>query len=74
MELAKKIGFVKKEQDIQIYQPERWNAILQHVKQWSQENQLSEDLMTKLFEFIHQESIRKQSMVMYGKVIEPSES
>lgn len=74
MELAKKIGFVKKEQDIQIYQPERWNAILQHVKQCSQENQLSEDLMTKLFEFIHQESIRKQSMVMYGKVIEPSES
>ncbi len=70
MKLAEKIGKVKKEQDIQIYQPERWNEILENVKQWSNELNLSSDLMSKLFEFIQQESIRKQSMVMYGKILD----
>jgi chorismate mutase len=69
MALAEKIGEVKKEHDIQIYQPQRWNEIRNNVLQWAKEMQLSEDLMLKVFETIHQESIRKQSMVMYGKLI-----
>ncbi len=72
MELAEKIGEVKKEHDIQIYQPERWNEIINNVQQLAKEFQLSEDLMMKIFETIHQESIRKQSMVMYGKLIDRS--
>lgn len=74
MQIAEKIGEVKKEQDIQIFQHQRWNEILSHVKTWSAELHLSEDLMIKLYEYIHQESIRKQSMVMYGRIINEPET
>ena len=66
MELAEKIGEVKKENGITIYQPERWNEILSLINEYSIDKKLSPDLMLKLYEYIHKESIRKQSKVMYG--------
>jgi chorismate mutase len=74
MQYAEKIGEVKKEQDIQIFQPERWNEIVNNVIRWSQELNLSQDIMAKLYDYIHQESIRKQSMVMYGRIINQEEN
>ncbi len=67
MSYAEKIGLFKKENGIAIYQPERWNTIVNHVKFLSSEKNLSEDLMLKIFSYIHKESIRKQSGVMYEK-------
>lgn len=67
MKYAEQIGLFKKENDIAIYQPERWNTIINHVKFLASEKNLSEDLMLKIFDCIHKESIRKQSEVMYDK-------
>lgn len=66
MHYAEQIGLFKKENDIAIYQPERWNTIVNHIKFLASERNLSEDLMIKIFDYIHQESIRKQSEVMYN--------
>ena len=62
-----KIGEVKKENGVAIYQPERWNDVRENVKRWAAEKGLSPDLMVKLYEFIHKESIRRQSNVIHGK-------
>jgi len=65
MHYASQIGLYKKRNGIAIYQPERWNTIVNHVKFLASEKNLSEDLMLKIFDYIHQESIRRQSSVMY---------
>ena len=61
---AGKIGQFKKENFLAIYQPERYNQILENVKRLATTKNLSEDLMLKIFENIHKESIRKQTEVM----------
>lgn len=70
MSYSEKIGVFKKENDIAIFQPERWNEIVNRVKFLAAEKNLSEDIVLKIFDFIQKESIRKQSSVMYGKVVE----
>ncbi len=65
MRYAEQIGLFKKENGMAIYQPERWNTIVNHIKFLASERNLSTDLMLKIFDYIHQESIRKQSEVMY---------
>ncbi|HAP02296.1 MAG TPA: 3-deoxy-7-phosphoheptulonate synthase [Bacteroidetes bacterium] len=67
MTYAEKIGLFKKENEIAIYQPERWNDIVNRVKFLASEKNISEDIALKIFDYIHKESIRKQSNVMYGK-------
>ncbi len=67
MEYAEKIGLFKKENDIAIFQPERWNDVIKRVKLIAAEKNLSEDIILKIFDFIQKESIRKQSGVMYGQ-------
>lgn len=62
-----KVGEVKKENGVAIYQPERWTDVRENVKQWAEEKGLSVDLMLKLYEVIHKESIRRQSNVIHGK-------
>ncbi len=66
MNFAEQIGLFKKENDIAIFQPERWNDVVNRVKYLASEKNLSEDLMLKIFDYIHKESIRKQSKVMYN--------
>ena len=67
MSYAEKIGAFKKENGIAIFQPERWNEIVNRVKFLASEKNLSQDLMLKIFDYIHKESIRKQSNVLYEK-------
>ncbi len=70
MTYSEKIGAFKKENDIAIFQPERWNDIITRVKFIAAEKKLSEDIVLKIFDFIQKESIRKQSKVMYGGSVE----
>jgi chorismate mutase len=64
MECVEKIGLLKKEKNITILQPERWNSIFATRTEWAEENGLSKDLVLRIFQLIHQESIRKQTQVM----------
>jgi chorismate mutase len=67
MQYAEKIGLFKKENNITIFQPERWNEIIETRTQSATEKNLSPDIIVKIFELIHKESIRKQTEIMNRK-------
>lgn len=64
MTVVEQIGKLKQEQNLTILQPERWNEIFNTRTEWATRNKLSEDLILRIFQLIHQESIRKQTEVM----------
>jgi chorismate mutase len=64
MTVVEQIGHIKQEQNITILQPERWNEIFNTRTDWAKKHNLSEDLVLRIFQLIHQESIRKQTEVM----------
>ncbi len=64
MTIVEQVGALKKEQNITILQPDRWNEIFHSRTEWAQKHNLSEDFVLHIFQLIHQESIRKQTEVM----------
>ena len=64
MEVAEGIGFIKRENNVMILQPSRWNQIVDRVLARSQELGLSEEFLKILMEAIHIESINKQNHIM----------
>jgi chorismate mutase len=64
MEIARLIGKYKKENFITILQPERWAEIVRTRTYNGQIKDLTAEFIHKIFEFIHQESIHHQTMVM----------
>jgi chorismate mutase len=64
MKISEKIGSYKKEQNITILQPNRWNEILEDRLAKGLKLGLSEEFIIKLFKDIHQESINFQTKVM----------
>jgi chorismate mutase len=64
MQVAEKIGALKKEKNIAVLQNKRWNEILQKMTQEGNSKGLSEDFILRLFKAIHQESISHQERVM----------
>lgn len=64
MKIVEQIGLLKKERNITILQPDRWNEIFNTRTEWANQNKLSADLVLRIFQLIHQESIRKQTELM----------
>ena len=64
MKIAEEIGIFKKENNISIYQPERWNEIMQHARVKGTAESLSLEFIKDLLQAIHQESINRQDQVM----------
>ena len=62
--LVKEIGLFKKENNITIFQPERWAEIVETRKKYGQEIHLSEELILDMVKSIHRESISIQTKVM----------
>jgi chorismate mutase len=50
--------------NISIFQPARWDEIIKTRIKEGREKQLSEEFITKLYQFIHEESIRLQEQVL----------
>ena len=67
MGLVEKIGQFKKENNITILQPERWNEIVITRSGTAKKTALPKELILKIFELIHEESIRKQTEIMNRK-------
>jgi chorismate mutase len=67
MELSNEIGQFKKENNISILQPERWNIILQKALKKVDEGHLSENFIHQFLNAIHSESIKKQREIFYFK-------
>jgi chorismate mutase len=64
MALVEQIGEYKRENNISIFQIERWNEIFRTRPQWATKMGLSKDLIQEIYKLIHVESIRKQTEVM----------
>lgn len=68
MEVADQIGEYKKENNIAILQPTRWNEILEHACQIGKEKGLSKRFVETVLRAVHQESISHQAKVMNEEV------
>ncbi len=63
-QLVKEIGKYKKENNITIFQPERWAEIVRTRLKYGTEIKLSEELILDLVKNIHRESIAIQTNIM----------
>lgn len=69
MDIVEKIGEFKANKNITILQTKRWDDILKSRLQKGHDKGLTEKFIIRMFEAIHQESIRKQTDVMNAKQV-----
>jgi chorismate mutase len=69
MRLAEKIGEYKKENNIAILQPDRWQELIDEATRKGELQGLSEKFMQNYLRAIHQESIDHQEAVMNNKTV-----
>ncbi|WP_026999812.1 bifunctional 3-deoxy-7-phosphoheptulonate synthase/chorismate mutase type II [Eisenibacter elegans] len=62
--LVEKAGEYKKENNVTIFQMERWDEIFRSRQQWAEKMNLNKDFIAEIYKLIHVESIRKQTEVM----------
>ena len=66
MQIADKIGRLKKERNVAVLQKSRWNEILGKMILEGEEHGLSEEFVLRVFKAIHQESINHQERILKG--------
>lgn len=66
MKVAEKIGEYKKQNNIAVLQPDRWNEIIEKAMLMAGPLDLSEEFIVKVLKAIHQESINHQEKIMQG--------
>jgi chorismate mutase len=64
MSVVQEIGKNKKENNIQILQPGRWEQIIEKSKKEAKTRGFSEEFVEKVFKAIHQESINIQNQIL----------
>jgi chorismate mutase len=62
--LIEQIGEYKKENNVTVFQLERWNEIIQTRPEWGKLSQLAPEFIRELYTVIHNESIRLQTEMM----------
>jgi len=63
MKISEKIGTLKKDNNIAIFQPERWKIITEYANQKADETGMSQEFIEKVFKAIHEESIEVQNKI-----------
>ena len=66
MQVADKIGELKKAKNVAVLQSRRWNEILGNMVLEGSSKGLSEEFVLKMFKAIHQESINHQEKIING--------
>lgn len=64
MKVADEIGRYKKQNNITILQPNRWDKILEKVSARGRDKGLDDEFLEKIFKAIHQASIDRQTNIM----------
>lgn len=64
MKISEKIGTLKKENNIAIFQPDRWKVIAEYASARAEESGMSPEFIEKVFKAIHEESIEVQNNIM----------
>ena len=66
MEIAREIGELKREKGMMVFQPLRYNEIMERYVKFCADGKLEVDALREIFEIIHSESIRQQLSVING--------
>jgi chorismate mutase len=61
MDIVKEIGHYKKENNVAIFQLDRWNEIIQSRGKWGKDANLNSDFIEEIYKLIHAESIKNQT-------------
>ncbi len=64
MDIAREIGLYKKENNIKIFQLERWIQVFNSRTEWAGQGQLGLEFTHELLQAIHKESINQQNKIM----------
>lgn len=64
MELSRKIGLLKKSNNVSILQASRWGAVLAEVLEQSDSLGLEREFVTKVFNAVHDASIQEQNKIL----------
>jgi chorismate mutase len=64
MKIVEDIGKFKLTNDVTIFQLKRWIDIIETRKEFGKSIGLDEQFIKKILQFVHRESIRKQSEIM----------
>ena len=64
MDIAKSIGTLKKDHNITVFQPKRWNLIQEKILEKATNYGLSEEFVNRFLTAVHQESIKIQNEIM----------
>lgn len=64
MAVSREIGQYKKEHNVSILQPSRWEAVLERARREGAELGLSDEFITAAFTAVHEESVRIQNEIL----------
>lgn len=67
MELSREIGTLKRECGVTVFQPSRYNEIIERCTRAAAEEKLDTGAVKDIFELVHSESIRQQLRVINGE-------
>ncbi len=73
MNLVREIGYVKKDKNVAIFQPERWRALAEACRRRAEKGDLSREFISLFLEAIHQEGINQQERVMNNGLVETAQ-
>ncbi len=64
MENAKKIAFHKMRSNVSLFQPGRWEEVIETRVKRGHDKKLAEEFVLKMYQYIHEESLRLQEEVL----------
>ncbi len=64
MQLVKKVGALKKANNIEVLQAERWQQLLESRMSWSEEMEMSPEEIKQVFETLHTISVNRQKDIV----------
>ncbi|HMX40996.1 MAG TPA: bifunctional 3-deoxy-7-phosphoheptulonate synthase/chorismate mutase type II [Saprospiraceae bacterium] len=64
MHMVRQIGYLKKDRNIAVYQPERWRALAEALRRRAEKNELGSEFVQMFLEAIHQEGINQQERIV----------
>lgn len=67
LRLSEEVGMLKKNHNIAIFQPKRWEKITERLKIFAENIGLSREFTESFFKMVHQESISVQNKIMENK-------
>ena len=66
--VVEEIGLYKKENDVMVFQLERWNEIMRTRPDWAKAAGLEPELVEKIYKQIHEDSLKAQIQILNEEI------